>query len=635
MAQYSIRWAQLDLARQMESIEFIEQFIELISASGYNGLFLYLEDRIRTASYSFPAENECYTQDEIKHIIAFAADRGIEVIPCVATLGHAERFLRHKELEHLAELQGEMTGRFEGRAKLTFCVTHPEFYDFIGKYLEEVAALFPSQWFHIGLDEFWDFNLCERCRQRMPKLSDEEEMFLEHICKIRGILSQCGKRVMMWSDMFEFYPHIFKRVPEDVVLVDWQYHNDVRCYQGHLLDVGNEDRLSVNAACGHDTIIAPADKTLHNSQSYIDYAAGKERVIGGLMTCWELTDTYLYRTLPCFVSAGFQMNGSSSEEAYRKMLTTLFGTDDEVFAAAVAQTQNLGMFRHFEGITESAICTRGYFGIDFSLAVCEQSIRTVLASFRGKVSTEFGVRTLEDMINCLDDKILSRRANIIAHEIIDLGVTAERIAKFRQFRQDYSAFIDRMSGLWSTYRPGITPNYFEECREKVENSLQQIEESLSSNSWIRVSIALPDGYGVEHTAVEYQIDGQWHSAGSGCFKAETPLTALFSRFLLIKPVSSHPVEAIRITSKGLGGNGLTFAEANINGKRYIPSAILSVAGRVTNPEYLLSDDTNFAWFGGQSTRSDYFDVHAAKQEHSVTLAMSELRNDDLVFNRLV
>ena len=123
MAKFDIRWAQLDVARQMETVEFIEKFIVLLADSGYNGLFLYLEDRIKTASYQLPADNEVYTADDIKRIVKFAAEHNVEVIPCVATLGHAERFLRHKELEHLAELQGDMIGRFGGNRKLSFCVT--------------------------------------------------------------------------------------------------------------------------------------------------------------------------------------------------------------------------------------------------------------------------------------------------------------------------------------------------------------------------------------------------------------------------------------------------------------------------------------------------------------------------------
>ena len=133
----SIKWIQLDLAREMETIETIEKFICIMSEAGYNGILLYLEDRVRTASYPYPKDDECYTEDQMRHIVEFAASHGIEIVPCVATLGHAERFLRHPELQHLAELQGDMKGRFGGQNKDVFCPTHPEFYAFMEKYLSE------------------------------------------------------------------------------------------------------------------------------------------------------------------------------------------------------------------------------------------------------------------------------------------------------------------------------------------------------------------------------------------------------------------------------------------------------------------------------------------------------------------
>ncbi len=633
MSKFDLRWAQLDVARQMETIDFIEKFIVLLADSGYNGLLLYLEDRVRTASYQLPGAGECYTEDEIRHLVEFAAGRGIEIVPCVATLGHAERFLRHPELEPLAELQGDMVGRFEGKNKLTFCISHPDFYDFIGRYLKEVAALFPSHWFHVGLDEFWDYNLCPRCKKIMPTRAAEQEQFLRHILAIREIMAGQGKRIMMWSDMFEFYPDVFKRVPADVVMVDWQYQRDVRNYQGHLLDVGIEDRIAVNSAWGHDTIVAPADRTLSNSESYFEYAAGRPQVIGGLLTSWEKSDTFLYRTLAVFVAAGYQMNGLDRDAAFAAMMKQFFGTDDAVLSAAVRETLNLGMLRHFEGLGAGRVCTRDYYGLKTAALESDHAMRVILDASRTKVTTELGKRALEDMIDALDDKILAGRANRIAQEIFDRGVTAARLKKFADFRRDYGKFLDRMEAQWNIYRPGIEPNVFTLRRDRVEKNLKELEDRLSSGSWIRVGCCLPDGFGVENVQVEYQTAGTWHTAGSGVFKAADELTALFSRFIALDEDPGVPIEAVRLTAGGLGGIGVTFVEARSGGKLYVPAALQAAQGRVANPEYLLSDDTTFAWFGGQSTRSDYLDMHAAAQHHGATLGMREFSTADLVFVR--
>ena len=64
--QWPFRGVQLDLARQMETVEYIEGFLDLIAQWGLNTLVLYLEGRVRTASFPYPQAEESYTPEE-KH----------------------------------------------------------------------------------------------------------------------------------------------------------------------------------------------------------------------------------------------------------------------------------------------------------------------------------------------------------------------------------------------------------------------------------------------------------------------------------------------------------------------------------------------------------------------------------------
>ena len=625
MANFDLRWVQLDVARQMESIDFIEKFITLTADCGCNGLLLYLEDRIKTASYQLPDDSEVYSIDEIKHIVDFAAARGMEVVPCVATLGHAERFLRHKELEHLAELQGDMKGRFEGTQKLTFCITHPGFYDFITSYLQEVAELFPSKWFHVGLDEFWDFNLCERCKKAMPTLMDEQKMFIKHINKMRDCMQKCGKRIMMWSDMFEFYPDVFK----DVVMVDWQYGADVRNYHGHLLDIDNEERLQVNAANGLETIVAPADRLLSNCRSYFEYADGKPGVLGGLLTSWEKNDTFLYRHFPVFAAGCLQMNGMDGDQAFDAMCTKLFGTDDEIFKATMKMVLNNGTLRHFEGISDAAICNRKYSGLPHSdICACSCTLK-LLQACQDKVTTELGKTVMVDILDALQEKVLSYDAVLAAHDIFDNTCTAERLQKFTNFRNGFAEYLELMSQRWNEYRDGIVPNVFAKRKQEICDRLENLEKRLASNAWVKIIGTLPDGYGVEKIKVEFEVNGQWVHAATGVFKPANADLGIFSRFLPLEQDYQGDVTAVRLTAWGLGGVGLNFVKVHVNGKYFVPQTVARVTGRVTDPAYLLDDNTTFAWFGSQCTRYDYFDIHAANQKNSVLLTMQEFDTSNI------
>ncbi len=626
---FKLRMAQLDVARQMENISFIETFITFLADSGFNALLLYLEDRIRTASYQFPAANEAYSEDEIRHIVAFAAERGIEVIPCVATLGHAERFLRHPELAHLAEVQDGMVGRFGGTAKNSFCVTNQEFYSFIETYLTEVAALFPSNFFHIGLDEFWDYNLCPRCKARMTDSAAEAQVFLEFIKRIHGHLAQLGKRAMMWSDMFEIYPDIFDQVPADIVMVDWQYHRDVRKYQGHLLNIGNEDRIAVSTACGHETVVAGADWSLNNPLSYFEYAKGREGVIGGLVTSWEREDSYLFRTMPIFAAAGHFMTTGCRDTALDKMMLQLFGTNDVVLTAAIRSALEIKLVFRLGSVSEGKLCTRGYFGLPAEEFAVTRSCRDILETCCDKVTKDLGKKCLDDLICALNARVVDDELQRLVHEILDGGFTPERKEAFEALKRKFAEVVDALEGRWNDCRAGITPNAIAQKRVAAERQLETLERRLSTNAWLRIACCLPDGYGVEKVTVEYMTDDKWLTAASGVFKPNDSATALYSRFIPLENPPANDVTKIRITAAGLGGIGVTFAEVHCNGKCYVPKEVENTNGNVADPNYLLDDDAKFSWFGGQDTRYDFFNPIAAATQHSCTLTLTPQTNSNI------
>lgn len=95
---YKIRAVQLDLARQMESMEFLKGFIDFIAENHYNTLFLYLEWRVRTKTFDI-GKKDGYSAEELKEIIEYAETRGIDVIPGLAALGHAELILEQKNMK--------------------------------------------------------------------------------------------------------------------------------------------------------------------------------------------------------------------------------------------------------------------------------------------------------------------------------------------------------------------------------------------------------------------------------------------------------------------------------------------------------------------------------------------------------
>ena len=98
-----IRALQIDLARQKENLSYVFSYVDLAVQGGYNTLFLYLENTVRTKSFQFFSETDTYSEDEIKQIIAYATSKGLDVVPALETLGHLEKFFAYEELIPFAE----------------------------------------------------------------------------------------------------------------------------------------------------------------------------------------------------------------------------------------------------------------------------------------------------------------------------------------------------------------------------------------------------------------------------------------------------------------------------------------------------------------------------------------------------
>lgn len=163
-----IRALQLDLARQKENLPFIFSYIDFAKKYEYNTVFLYLENAVRADFTPFFDKNETYSKTEISEIVAYAKNKGIEIVPAFETLGHLAKFFEYPELSSLAEHDAKTRGRsFASNVDSCGCVSNPAFYEFIDKYITDVCSVFPGEYIHVGLDEAWDFALCEKCQNRI------------------------------------------------------------------------------------------------------------------------------------------------------------------------------------------------------------------------------------------------------------------------------------------------------------------------------------------------------------------------------------------------------------------------------------------------------------------------------------
>lgn len=199
---------QLDLARQKENVEYIKSYIQFAKQNGYNAVLVYLENVVRTSKTEYFDKNRTYSQEEIIDLVNYSQKIGIELIPAFENLGHLEKFLEYPQLSHLAETQDvSVCGRFfdgaGGKADCG-CTSNPQLYEFLDEYISEVCSLFSSKYVHMGLDEPFEFAVCDKCMAKINEGKTRADLFLEHILHTYHLAQSLGKRMMMWDDFFEY-----------------------------------------------------------------------------------------------------------------------------------------------------------------------------------------------------------------------------------------------------------------------------------------------------------------------------------------------------------------------------------------------------------------------------------------------
>jgi len=147
-----------------------------------------------------------YTQDEIKDVVNYAADRFITVVPEIEMPGHSVAALAaYPELSCTG-------GPFEvrtswGISKDIYCAGKEKTFHFLEDVLTEVLKLFPSEYIHIGGDEApkdrW--KNCSECQARIKeeKLKDVHELQSYFIQRIEKFLNSQGRKIIGWDEILE------------------------------------------------------------------------------------------------------------------------------------------------------------------------------------------------------------------------------------------------------------------------------------------------------------------------------------------------------------------------------------------------------------------------------------------------
>lgn len=196
--RYPWRGAMLDVARRFHPVETVLACLDDLAALKLNRLHLHLTDdlgwRIRIDSWprlteigastqvgGGPASPACYSKDDYRRIVEYAAERHIVVVPEIDLLGHTNALLTaYPELAGPGVRPVPDVGfsRLDPRNELT--------YRFVEDVIREVAELTPGPWLHLGGDE---------------SLATDEADSLHFVERVTAIAAGTGKQLVGWHEL--------------------------------------------------------------------------------------------------------------------------------------------------------------------------------------------------------------------------------------------------------------------------------------------------------------------------------------------------------------------------------------------------------------------------------------------------
>lgn len=313
--RFSWRGSMLDVCRHFMPLEFIYKYLDLLALHKMNTFHWHLTEdqgwRIEIKRYPrlteiggwrketlighYEANRDhpkydgkphggYYTQEQIKDVVAYAEKLGINIVPEIEMPGHAQAAIAAYPFLGNSSEPVEVSTHW-GIHTHIFNVEESTL-EFLQNVLDEVLALFPSVWIHIGGDEVpkKEWKESPRAQQKMRELGlkNEEELQSYFIRRIDQFLTQRGRRLVGWDEILE------GGLAPNATVMSWR---------------GEAGGIAA-AQAGHQVVMAP------NTYTYLDYYQSENRdseplAIGGFL---PLQKVYSYEPIPPSLDPAYAPN---------------------------------------------------------------------------------------------------------------------------------------------------------------------------------------------------------------------------------------------------------------------------------------------------------------------------------------
>ncbi|MGM9764109.1 MAG: family 20 glycosylhydrolase [Candidatus Cryptobacteroides sp.] len=286
-ADFGVRAVYLDFRTQVMTLPAMKSFVEDASNRGMNAVVIEYEATFPFKDNLVLRNRYAFSEDEIKDFIEWCSKLGVEVIPLQNCFGHAEYILRHERYADLKEDKKDCS---------QVCPLKTEAAEPVFKSIfAEIAAMHPSEYLHIGCDETRLLGHCRACREYVAK-NGVSKLYVNYVSKMCNIVNELGKTPMIWADIILKYPEALAELPDNVIVVDWNYgwKPDYFGAMDNIEKSGHEIWGACSMRSHPDNLyLVQWRKHLDNIFEYSAYA--REHGFSGFInTSWSTSGTYGY-----------------------------------------------------------------------------------------------------------------------------------------------------------------------------------------------------------------------------------------------------------------------------------------------------------------------------------------------------
>ncbi len=275
-----INGIMIDCSRLIEQHKYYYRLIDFMVEWKMNILQMHFNDdhglSIRVPGFSELAAPHAFTTHEIKMFIAYASERGIEIIPEVAAFGHIRYLTDDPKYSHLQVARETKKIVFNA---IDPC--NPESVEVIERLIKQVVKLFPGKYLHVGCDEV---DLTNYCKDK-PEL-DPAELWSDYVNKILSLAVKYGRTPLFWADHPVKDRKICKLLNKDCVAVWWDYIPGVRELDlKNLTQAGFKNTITAPSVASWHTRFLAGRSTMTNTGKMARFAA-RQGSLGVINTIW-------------------------------------------------------------------------------------------------------------------------------------------------------------------------------------------------------------------------------------------------------------------------------------------------------------------------------------------------------------